>query len=266
MPKSAEVTQWLKNFDHPLKDAIDRVREIVLGSDKRVGECIKWKSPTFTYQGNIASINPNTKKKVSLMFHQGGKIPGKHPQLVGGGGTVKYMYFADLEDVDAQRSAIESVIAAWCDMKTAKPAAKPKPKTRAAGKSAKLSAGIPLENLELYEKLVATNPSIDRKGAANPYTSLNGNMFSFLTKEQGKLALRLPAAEREAFMKKFDTTLCETYGTVMKEYVVVPDSMLPKTRQLKRYFDLSYAYAGSLKPKPTTRKPAAKKAPGRRPT
>ena len=28
------------------------------------------------------------------------------------------------------------------------------------------------------DRLIATNPKIDRKGDANPYTSLNGNMFT----------------------------------------------------------------------------------------
>jgi hypothetical protein len=36
---------------------------------------------------------------------------------------------------------------------------------------------IPADKLALYEKLIATNPKIKRKGAANPYTSLNGHMF-----------------------------------------------------------------------------------------
>ena len=57
-------------------------------------------------------------------------------------------------------------------------------------------------NLGLYEMLVATNPSVDRKGATMPYTSLNGHMFSFLTKE-GEMALRLPAEDRERFIEKF---------------------------------------------------------------
>ncbi len=39
---------------------------------------------------------------------------------------------------------------------------------------------IPADKLALYEKLIATNPKIKRKGAANPYTSLNGHMFSYL--------------------------------------------------------------------------------------
>ncbi|MCU1249117.1 MAG: hypothetical protein JWQ49_2146 [Edaphobacter sp.] len=30
----------------------------------------------------------------------------------------------------------------------------------------------------------------------------------------------------------------------MKEYVVVPDGLLGKTKELARYLDLSFAYAG----------------------
>jgi hypothetical protein len=40
--------------------------------------------------------------------------------------------------------------------------------------SAAKKNNIPADKLELYEKLVATNPKVERKGAANPYTSLNG--------------------------------------------------------------------------------------------
>jgi TfoX/Sxy family transcriptional regulator of competence genes len=123
----------------------------------------------------------------------------------------------------------------------------------------KNEAGIPADKLELYEKLVATNPKVERKGATVPYTSLNGHMFSFLTKT-GTLALRLPAAEREEFLKKYKTKLCEQYGTVMKEYAEVPDAMLKKTQELKKYFDLSFAYVGSLKPTPTKKKAPKKKS------
>ena len=106
---------------------------------------------------------------------------------------------------------------------------------------------IPADKLELYEKLVATNPKIERKGAANPYTSLNGHMFTYLN-ASGSLALRLPAEARQKFLKKYKTTLFEAYGAVMKEYVTVPDSLLKNTKELQKYFASSYQYAGSLKP------------------
>src|SRR3954453_20971782 len=73
----------------------------------------------------------------------------------------------------------------------------------------------PADSLELYEKLVATNPDVERKGAANPYTSLNGHMFSYLH-PSGSMALRLPEGKREAFLKKYKTTLFEAYGVVQK--------------------------------------------------
>src|SRR5271169_6272032 len=90
---------------------------------------------------------------------------------------------------------------------------------------------IPADKLEFYEKLIATNPKIERRGANNPYTSLNGNMFTLLN-PPGRLAIRLSEAEREKFIKKYKTQLFEAYGAVMKEYVEVPDSLLPKTKEL----------------------------------
>jgi TfoX/Sxy family transcriptional regulator of competence genes len=122
------------------------------------------------------------------------------------------------------------------------------------------SADAYAEKLILYEKLVATNPKVKRKGDTMPYTSLNGHMFSLLTKE-GKLALRLSSGAREEFLEKYRTKLVEQYGAVMKEYVEVPDALLKKTKELKKYFDLSYAYVSTLKPKATNPKKAAKKRP-----
>jgi hypothetical protein len=114
------------------------------------------------------------------------------------------------------------------------------------------------ELLVCYEKLVATIPGLERRGATMPYTSLNGNMFSFLT-PAGVLALRLPADERAKFLKKYKSKLCEQHGKVLEEYVEVPAPLLKKMAELKKHFAISHAYAGTLKAKATTRKKATKK-------
>jgi ABC-type transporter MlaC component len=105
---------------------------------------------------------------------------------------------------------------------------------------------------------VATNPNIERKGAAMPYTSVNGHMFSLLTKD-GQLIIRLAPEDREAFLKKYKTKVPELYGAAMKEYAEVPDALLKKTTELQKYFDLSYHYVSSLKPKATKQKAPPKK-------
>ena len=72
-----------------------------------------------------------------------------------------------------------------------------------------------------------------------------------------------PAVSRKA-RKGILHALCEQHGTVMKEYVAVPDRLLKKTQELKKYFAISYAYVGSLKPKATTRKASKKTSAGKK--
>ena len=112
---------------------------------------------------------------------------------------------------------------------------------------------VPPDRLDLYDRLLDTHPEIERKGKTSPYTSVNGHMFSYLSKE-GTLGLRLPKDAREAFLEEHDTVLFEQHGAVMKEYVAVPDALLQDTDALQPYLAMSYAYVKSLKPKATTRK------------
>jgi hypothetical protein len=114
MNRNPDVDRWFEEGDHPLDAALRRAREIILGADERVTESIKWKTPTFAFQGNIASFNPS-KSVVSIMFHRGAEIPGSHPRLEGDGKLVRTMRFVDLDDVEAGHADLERAIRAWCD-------------------------------------------------------------------------------------------------------------------------------------------------------
>jgi hypothetical protein len=113
--------------------------------------------------------------------------------------------------------------------------------------SAATTASIPA-----YDRVIATAPGLDRKGAKIPYTSLNGNMSSYLA-EDGTLVLRLPPAERASFLERYDSRLHEAYGIVQQEYVDVPADLLEATDELAAWFAASVAYVGGLRPKPTKR-------------
>jgi hypothetical protein len=95
---------------------------------------------------------------------------------------------------------------------------------------AKAAPHAPKDKVDLYERLVATIPEVEPKGAANPYTSVNGNMFSQLL-PSGHVSLRLSESDRAAFIKKFNTKNVEQYGVVQKEYVEMPDTLLSKTTE-----------------------------------
>jgi len=107
---------------------------------------------------------------------------------------------------------------------------------------------VPKDKLDAYKKLIESIPEVELKGAAVPYTSYNGHMFSYFEKD-GTFGLRLPEKEREEFLKKYKTTLFVSYGIIKKEFVTVPDKLLLNTKELKPYFQLSFKYVSSLKAK-----------------
>jgi len=114
----------------------------------------------------------------------------------------------------------------------------------------KALSSAPQESIDAFDRLVATQPSVERKGASVPYTSINGHMFSYLIAD-GTLALKLPSPDREEFLATFETSLVQAYGVVQKEYVQVPVSLLLETERLAPYFELSLRYTSILKPKAT---------------
>lgn len=112
---SPEVDQWFRELDHPLKAAMMLTRQTILEADGRITETIKWSTPTFAFNGNLASFQPRAKRFVSLLFHQGAEIPGDHPELEGDSRLARTMRFQDEADVGRKRNALEAVVRAWCD-------------------------------------------------------------------------------------------------------------------------------------------------------
>ena len=117
--RNPEVDAWFDRYENAMKEVVLRTRELMLGADERIGETIKWSTPTFIYRGNLASFQPRAKQFVSLLFHTGASIPGEHPLLEGGGDVARYVRLADLEALERERPALEAVVRAWCDARDA---------------------------------------------------------------------------------------------------------------------------------------------------
>lgn len=108
------------------------------------------------------------------------------------------------------------------------------------------------DRLKRYSALVAKTPDLELKGKKMPYTSMNGNMFSFLAPD-GSLCFRLSSADCQAFMDTHGGEPVMQYGRVMKDYVAVPGALLDDTAALTDLFATCVANARILKPKPTKR-------------
>ena len=106
----------------------------------------------------------------------------------------------------------------------------------------------PADRLALYEELVASVEGVDRKGAANPYTSRNGYMTSFIDKE-GEVSIRLDKEDRERFIEQYESRISMQYGKQMKDFAVVPDDLLERPDELRPWFVRSWKWVGTLDPK-----------------
>ena len=113
---------------------------------------------------------------------------------------------------------------------------------------------VPEEVLAVYRDIIEAHPEIELKGGKKlPYTSLNGHMFTMVSKD-GRVGFRMSKADREAFEEKFASGPFTNYGAVIREYVTIPDDLLSNIDEVMPYLDASYQYVQTLKPKPTKKK------------
>ncbi|WP_204345379.1 hypothetical protein [Psychroserpens algicola] len=104
------------------------------------------------------------------------------------------------------------------------------------------------DQLKFYDSIVAQCQDFERKGKKMIYTSANGYMFTLLNKD-AEIGIRLSKASQKAFKEKYNAIEYRSYGAVMRDYVKVPEALYSETQLLVDYFNESYNYVMSLKPK-----------------
>ncbi|MDX8349200.1 hypothetical protein SLH49_14535 [Cognatiyoonia sp. IB215446] len=105
-----------------------------------------------------------------------------------------------------------------------------------------------IKNLAIYRDLVARFFDDKVKGKANPYTSMNGNMYSLLD-PAGRICLRMAEEDRARFAESFGTEPVEQYGAIMRGYVAIPNERLVEPDALEEAFATCLRHARSLKKK-----------------
>jgi hypothetical protein len=113
----------------------------------------------------------------------------------------------------------------------------------------KISA--PPEKVALYQRLLESVDDIDaRSNFGSAYTAVNGNMYSMISKH-GVVGIRLPEPDRSAFLETYATELFrgDPAWPPAREFVAVPDDLLPNLDVLRPVLARSYRYAQTLKPK-----------------
>ena len=118
------------------------------------------------------------------------------------------------------------------------------------------------ELIKTFESVVPGPPAVPRQMFGFPAAFVNGNMFMGLHQED--MLLRLPEDSRAELLKVSGARIFEPMpGRPMREYVVVPPSLISDRKKLASWVAKALEYGSSLKPKEkATKSPARKKQNG----
>ena len=123
-----QVTAHIQKLEPTLVPTIEVIRQIILSTDKEIGERIKWNNPSFYYTGEMKPFDPKEYKReiivmnlfkgrIMLVFPSGAKVNDTSGLLEGdykdGRRTV---VFKDLEDVKAKEKHLKAVIKKWLEL------------------------------------------------------------------------------------------------------------------------------------------------------
>ncbi len=103
----------MDELDHPFKAEVQAVREIILNVDQNITQEVKWKAPSFSYKGYMATFNLWAREHVHLIFHNGAILSNESGLLEGNYPDRRMVYFKDMGDVKSKRVALEGLIRQW---------------------------------------------------------------------------------------------------------------------------------------------------------
>jgi hypothetical protein len=121
----AGVTVVIQQLEPNFATLVDAVRQLILAADPRIGEQIKWNSPSFFYTGEMQPFNPKEYKRdiivmhlrkgvVLLVFPTGAVIPDTTRLLEGDYADGRRMItFRNRAEVEARKEALQTVIRQW---------------------------------------------------------------------------------------------------------------------------------------------------------
>ncbi|MBX2998716.1 MAG: DUF1801 domain-containing protein [Caldilineaceae bacterium] len=121
--KAQSVEAFLAALDHPRKQEILALRQIILGADRRISEEVKWNAPSFRTTEHFATFHLRAKERVQIILHVGAKVRDTATtgiDVTDPGSLLTWLAkdrasvtFRDLDEINARRADFEHLIHAW---------------------------------------------------------------------------------------------------------------------------------------------------------
>ncbi|KAA0992112.1 DUF1801 domain-containing protein [Dyadobacter aurulentus] len=112
---SSKVNDFLAGLNHPMKQEMIAIRQLIMEVDPSITEEVKWGGPSFYYKGDIATFSPRVKDQAVLVFHQGEMLAGRTVLEPAPKGKA-YARFNNMADIETKREDLKAVIREWIQL------------------------------------------------------------------------------------------------------------------------------------------------------
>lgn len=119
------VSALLDRVGHPLRKEMDRLRELILATDDRIAEGVKWNTASFRTHEWFATLNgPRQVDRPMVILHAGAKVKGLpiKDRVADPDGLLRWLgadraqvLFADRADIERKASAFQQLLRAWIE-------------------------------------------------------------------------------------------------------------------------------------------------------
>lgn len=117
------VNAFLAALDHPRKQELEALRQLILDISPEIREGIKWNSPSFRTTDYFATINVHAEDQLRLILHRGAKVKDSATtgvKIADPAGLLKWLAkdrclvtLSDAQDFQAKRAALQSIVRDW---------------------------------------------------------------------------------------------------------------------------------------------------------
>jgi len=122
------VTEFITASQHPLKEVMQALREIILAAHTAIAEHIKWNAPAFYYDAEMAAFDAKEYKRdivvynirkndyILLIFPTGNVINDTTGLMDGDYEDGRRMVtIKNMEDLNTKKEALKEIMQQWLD-------------------------------------------------------------------------------------------------------------------------------------------------------
>jgi hypothetical protein len=125
LTEQEQVTEHISKLEPTLAEVVETLRQIILSTNKEIGERIKWNNPSFYYTGEMKEFDPKEfkrdmivmnlfKGRIMLVFPSGEKVNDKSGLLEGNYKDGRRIStFKDLSDIKEKEKPLKKIIKDW---------------------------------------------------------------------------------------------------------------------------------------------------------